>query len=272
MLELEYFAIENYHIDNCGGEILTKQGISHSFVDIFEGIDPRHRLQAVKSMDEVKYFPIANLFESCNSIQFFYYIVWEVSRKEVLVETLRKEQFEFFENLDPKMIWLKGSYKYKHNLMKTTFDTSTTNKFSTTSTNEILSSLVVQKNDHDESVKEVIDLENNDNFPKTIDYKISSDSSDLNSGLPQDRLEAEAKMAAHLDVLYDQPLTYAYREISVGGETKRVHAFHYPAENIVAPKNNSQKREYIDDQEECILYRWELKAVLCCKLFYNKVL
>jgi hypothetical protein len=244
-------------------------------VDIFEGIDPRQRSQAFERSGDIKYFPSANVFESCNSIQMLYYIVWEVSKNEVLVETLEVPQFESFQNLKPKLLWLKGSYKYNNN----------NNLRAALSSNAFFSSIndeeklinnrtIVEEQQRREEKNDVIDLytNNDDDINNNFnDNNIINNSVNYSNycGIPQNRVESEFIMAAHLDVLYDQPLVYAYREISIGEQTKNVHAFHYPAENIIAPRNNSQKREYIDEQEETILYRWELKAVLCCKLFYK---
>jgi hypothetical protein len=206
-------------------------------------------------------------------------------KTEVLIETLRENQFNTLQQSDPKLVWLKGAYKFCNKATTSTnavdpisvssihSSSSSNNTIMTTTTHESSSN---QKHDEIFVIDDDTQVQNknlnSDNTESADDMNAKGNATYSTSTLvPQERIEDEIEMAKYLDVLYDYPLTYAYREISIGGESKRVHAFHYPAVNIIAPKNNCQKREYIDEQEDTVLYRWELKAVLCCRLYYYQV-
>lgn len=68
-----------------------------------------------------------------------------------------------------------------------------------------------------------------------------------------------------LEPLYTQPFKYKYRSIMVGGRITKMNSFHYDARNSSAPSNKF-KKEYIDDTELVVLYRYALKAAIATKL------
>lgn len=84
---------------------------------------------------------------------------------------------------------------------------------------------------------------------------------------PDHILADEAQQATYLADLYNRPTRFANRTISVGGRDVTLNAFHYRSCNhdYQVPSNKSSRREYIDEDESCVLYRWELKGALCCR-------
>jgi hypothetical protein len=81
------------------------------------------------------------------------------------------------------------------------------------------------------------------------------------ASMPPNILEAEKKLVGFLLPLTDKKSKILTRELIVGGNTVTLQTFHYPATNIVAPRNGKQQT-FIDASDMPLVYSYEFKAAL----------
>ena len=80
------------------------------------------------------------------------------------------------------------------------------------------------------------------------------------ASLPPRILEDEKKLAEFLSILNDKKSKILTREIDVvGGNLLTLQTFHYPASNLVAPRNAKQQK-FIDASDMPLLFTYEFKA------------
>jgi hypothetical protein len=80
------------------------------------------------------------------------------------------------------------------------------------------------------------------------------------ASLPPRILEDEKKLAGFLSILNDKKSKILSREKDVvGGNLLTLQTFHYPASNLVAPRNAKQQT-FIDASDMSLLFSYEFKA------------
>lgn len=77
-------------------------------------------------------------------------------------------------------------------------------------------------------------------------------------------LNSERKLVEHLAVLYDIRSGVASKSITVGGHAVELYPFHYPDQNLEAPKNDKQ-RTYVDPTDLPSLFAYDWKNALCTR-------
>lgn len=78
-------------------------------------------------------------------------------------------------------------------------------------------------------------------------------------------LNSERKLVEHLAVLYDIRSSVTSRSITVGDNKVELYSFHYPDENLEAPKNDKQ-RTYVDKNDLPSLFAYDWKNALCTRV------
>ena len=78
-------------------------------------------------------------------------------------------------------------------------------------------------------------------------------------------LNSERKLVDHLGELYDIRSGVASKSIQVGGYTVQLHPFHYPDQNLEAPRNDKQ-RTYVDPNDLPSLFGYDWKNALCTRV------
>ena len=78
-------------------------------------------------------------------------------------------------------------------------------------------------------------------------------------------LNSEKKLVDHLGELYDIRSGVASKSIQVGGYTVQLFPFHYPYENLEAPRNDKQ-RTYVDPNDLPSLFGYDWKNALCTRV------
>jgi hypothetical protein len=81
------------------------------------------------------------------------------------------------------------------------------------------------------------------------------------ASMPPSILEQEKKLVGFLLPLTDKKSKILTRELIVGGNLVKLQTFHYPATNIVAPRNGKQQT-FIDASDMPLVYSYEFKAAL----------
>jgi len=81
------------------------------------------------------------------------------------------------------------------------------------------------------------------------------------ASMPLSILEEEKKLVGFLMPLTDKKSKILSRELDVGGNIVTLQTFHYPASNIVAPRNGKQQT-FIDASDMPLVYSYEFKAAL----------
>ena len=79
------------------------------------------------------------------------------------------------------------------------------------------------------------------------------------ASLPPRILEDEKKLVGFLSILNDKKSKILLRELDVGGNLLTLQTFHYPASNLVAPRNAKQQT-FIDASDMPLLFSYEFKA------------
>jgi hypothetical protein len=257
-------------------------------MDVYEGFDPRDRWQ---NIEERIVYPTAHAYECAGEYEvILIWIIISSSKEEFIVEKLKTESFLYLqENPTHKYLWIKGTFDVKKMLVekKKSFlgnpyasENSFLNSNHDDDDFEANIDAILAINTHNNPIdlttenKEEILTEKKANESNIIDenfHKQQDPLSKLRSkNVPSNRLKYEQEKSLTLGKLYDEPLTNKKVTISVGGRNVVLCAFHYPAENLSAPENNI-KREYVDESETILLYRWELKGALCTKLQSVKI-
>ena len=78
-------------------------------------------------------------------------------------------------------------------------------------------------------------------------------------------LNSERKLVDHLAVLYDVRSGVASKSITVGDHRVDLYPFHYPDENLEAPRNDKQ-RTYVDPTDLPSLFAYDWKNALCTRV------
>ena len=78
-------------------------------------------------------------------------------------------------------------------------------------------------------------------------------------------LNSERKLVDHLGELYDIRSGVASKSIVVGGCTVQLYPFHYPDQNLEAPRNDKQ-RTYVDPNDLPSLFGYDWKNALCTRV------
>lgn len=78
-------------------------------------------------------------------------------------------------------------------------------------------------------------------------------------------LNSERKLVEHLAVLYDVRSGVASKSITVGDHRVDLYPFHYPDENLEAPRNDKQ-RTYVDPTDLPSLFAYDWKNALCTRV------
>ena len=78
-------------------------------------------------------------------------------------------------------------------------------------------------------------------------------------------LNSERKLVDHLGELYDIRSGVASKSIQVGGYSVQLHPFHYPVQNLEAPRNDKQ-RTYVDPNDLPSLFGYDWKNALCTRV------
>ena len=69
----------------------------------------------------------------------------------------------------------------------------------------------------------------------------------------------EKKLVGFLSILNDKKSKILLRELDVGGNLLTLQTFHYPASNLVAPRNAKQQT-FIDASDMPLLFSYEFKT------------
>jgi hypothetical protein len=268
--------------------VVSKFEFAFLYLDLYEGFYPCDRWEKIDDRD---FYPLAHAYDSTG--EYAIILVWIISNHKLLIEKLSEEQFSALQRR--KCLWIKGTFDVSKRNDKTIKSLEELNAFENNETNNNINytsnktiSTISSSNIVDLTANTTTTMSNNINKPPIIDLVKSNnnmhddiDEKSISSAfffnnhdpqlqfksknVPVDRLKSESEHSNLLSKLYDEPLKNKNVTVSVGGRDVILCAFHYPAENLSAPRNEL-KREYVDESETVVLYRWELKGALCTKL------
>ena len=100
---------------------------------------------------------------------------------------------------------------------------------------------------------------NNGSDQGAIDRDGNEEITVFTASMPLRILEDEKKLVGFLVVLNDKKSRILSRELEVGGNLLNLQTFHYPASNLVAPRNEKQQT-FIDSSDMPLLFSYEFKA------------